>query len=128
MGTQTTQASSADVTRRRGYLAAAWLSLILVPVFFFLGFAAAHLPYLIWPFEEGSGEEPLWFGGITTGIFLIVLAIPLVFAVLFGVRAVRAGTAWGWLPAIVAACAGVLVLAVNLIGLVVLLVSGSPLG
>ena len=128
MGTQTTQASSADVTRRRGYLAAAWLSLILVPVFFFLGFAAAHLPYLIWPFEEGSGEEPLWFGGITTGIFLIVLAIPLVFAALFGVRAVRAGTAWGWLPTIVAASAGVLVLAVNLIGLVVLLVSGSPLG
>lgn len=128
MGTQTTQDSSADVTRRRGYLAAAWLSLVLVPVFFFLGFAAAHLPYLIWPFEEGSGEEPLWFGGITTGIFLIVLAIPLVFAVLFGVRAVRAGTAWGWLPTIVAASAGVLVLAVNLIGLVVLLVSGSPLG
>ena len=128
MGTQTTQASSADVTRRRGYLAAAWLSLVLVPVFFFLGFAAAHLPYLIWPFEEGSGEEPLWFGGITTGIFLIVLAIPLVFAALFGVRAVRAGTAWGWLPTIVAASAGVLVLAVNLIGLVVLLVSGSPLG
>lgn len=128
MGTQTTQASSADVTRRRGYLAAAWLSLVLVPVFFFLGFAAAHLPYLIWPFQEGSGEEPLWFGGITTGIFLIVLAIPLVFATLFGVRAVRAGTAWGWLPTIVAASVGVLVLAVNLIGLVVLLVSGSPLG
>ena len=122
------QIAPADVTRRRGYLAGAWLSLVLVPVFFFLGFAAAHLPYLIWPYEEGSGEEPLWFGGITTGIFMLILAIPLALSAWFGLRAVRAGTAWGWLPTIIAASAAVLVLAVTVIGLVVLLVSGTPLG
>lgn len=106
------------VTRRRGYLAGAWISLILVPVFFFLGFAGAHLPYLIWPYEEGSGEEPLWFGLITSTIFFAALAIPVAGAVIFGRRAIRAGTRWGWLPlglGVAVAAFFVIVTAVNVV-------------
>ena len=84
--------------RRTFYLAGAWIALVLIPVFFLLGFGAAHLPYLIWPYEEGSGQEPLWFGAITEAIFFAFLAVPVAAAVWFGRRANRTGTRWGWLP------------------------------
>ena len=89
---------SVSQERRAYYLTGAWIALALVPVFFLLGFGAAHLPYLIWPYEEGSGQEPLWFGAITEIIFFGILAVPVVAAVWFGLRANRTGTRWGWLP------------------------------
>ena len=105
------------MTRRRGYLAGAWISLLLVPVFFLLGFGAAHLPYLIWPYEEGSGEEPLWFGAITSAIFFVILAIPIAATVWFGIRANRMGTRWGWVPIALAALVALLFVGITIINL-----------
>ena len=104
--------------RRTFYLAGAWIALVLIPVFFLLGFGAAHLPYLIWPYEEGSGEEPLWFGAITEIIFFAFLAVPVAAAVWFGLRANRTGTRWGWLPMGLAAAVVVFFAAVTVINVV----------
>ncbi len=87
-------------------LIAAVVSTALIPAFFLVGFAAAHIPYLIWPYEEGSGEEPLWFGAITESIFMVIFFIPIVAAVWFGMRAIRLGSRWGWLPIAVATAIG----------------------
>jgi hypothetical protein len=88
-------------------LVAALVSAALIPAFFLMGFAAAHIPYLVWPYEEGAGNEPLWFGAITQTIFMVILFIPIVAAVWFGMRVIRLGSWWGWLPIAVATAIGV---------------------
>ena len=88
-------------------LVAALVSAALIPAFFLVGFAAAHIPYLVWPYEEGAGNEPLWFSAITQTIFMVILFIPIVAAGWFGMRAIRLGSRWGWLPIAVATAIGV---------------------
>lgn len=91
-----------DIRSASWHVAVAWFCLILVPLFFFLGFAAAHVPYAIWGFEEGAGNEPLWFDLLTGVILFGILAIPLATALTFGYRSVREGSRWGWVPTVIA--------------------------
>lgn len=73
------------------YRSLAWLLLFSSPISWLAGFAAAHIPYIFWPqYVEGEGKEPLWFGLITTAIFLVVMAIPPALAIWFGRKAVAA--------------------------------------
>lgn len=97
----------------------------LIPAFFLVGFAAAHIPYLIWPYEEGAGEEPLWFGAITQSIFMGILFIPIVAAVWFGMRTIRLGSRWGWLPIAVATVVGVYFLILTIVAVVGRLLGGD---
>lgn len=69
----------------------AWAMVLLFPVFFLLGFAAAHIPYIFWDFQEGSGTEPVWFGLLCVACFMAVQAFPVWVMWKFGHKAVEAG-------------------------------------
>ena len=114
-----------ETARWQKPLIAAVVSTALIPVFFLGGFAAAHIPYLIWPYEEGVGNEPLWFGAITQTVFMVILFIPIVAAVWFGMRTIRLGSRWGWLPIGVASAIGVYFLVLTAIAVAGRLLGGD---
>lgn len=69
----------------------AWSMVALFPVFFFIGFAAAHIPYIFWDYEEGSGTEPMWFGLLCILCFMAVQAVPVWVMWKYGHKAYEAG-------------------------------------
>lgn len=69
----------------------AWAMVLLFPVFFIIGFAAAHIPYIFWHYEEGSGTEPMWFGLLCIFCFMSVQAFPTWVMWKYGHKAVEAG-------------------------------------
>lgn len=115
----------ADTKAWQRPLVAGVVAAALIPVFFLVGFAAAHIPYLIWPYEEGAGDEPLWFGALTQSIFMVILFVPIVAAVWFGMRSIRLGSRWGWVPIAVATVVGVYFLVLTGIAVVGRLLGGD---
>lgn len=74
-----------------------WLSLALIPLAGFYGFATAHLPY-VW-FDRVEGESaPWWFDILVSTIALGVLWVPIGASMVFGRRALKAGSTAAWVP------------------------------
>ena len=82
-------------------------SVALVPVFFFLAFAAAQGIYAVTGHDPSTGASPPLWADLAAGIpFLAILLTPCVAGVVLGRRAVRAGVRAG--------CVAVVLTAVNL--------------
>jgi hypothetical protein len=75
----------------QNYQYVAWAMIMLSPIFFFIGFAAAHIPYIFWDYKEGSGTEPFWFSLLTVVCFLAVQAFPVWVMWRYGHLAEQAG-------------------------------------
>jgi hypothetical protein len=74
-----------------------WACLCLIPFFFFAGFAAAHLPGVWFNVEEGAAGP--WYYSLLVGVMLIgVTWLPVGGSLLFGRRALRAGSRAAWVP------------------------------
>jgi hypothetical protein len=100
--------------RSANALAWAWLSLLLLPLSFAAGFAAAHLPYA-WTGRDEGASAPLWFNLVVAVIGVGITWLPVGASLVFGRRALRAGSRAAWAPITIALLltAGALVLVVT---------------
>ena len=90
-----------------------WVCLCLIPFSFFAGFAAAHLPYVWFDREEGVAG-PWWFNLLVGVIGVGITWLPVGASLLFGRRALRAGSRAAWIPVgvgllLTAGCAALIV-------------------
>ena len=109
--TDTTESSSGtsvgEGPRTTSPLAKAWISIALVPVFFFT-FAAAQGIYALTGFDPSAAATPPLWADLAAGLpALAILLIPCVSGVVYGRRAARASVRAGLLPATIAALLGV---------------------
>lgn len=89
-------------------LARAWISVAVIPVFFFAAFAVAQGIYALTGHDPSTGATPPLWADLAAGIpALAVVLIPCVAAVVYGLRAARAHVRAGLVPAVVAALAAV---------------------
>ncbi len=89
-------------------LARAWISIALVPVFFFAAFVAGQVIYALTGYDPSAGATPpLWADLAAAVPFLAIVLIPCVAGVVYGRRAARAGVRAGLVPAAIAALLGV---------------------
>jgi cation transport ATPase len=92
---------NADALRR------AWYALLLLPVSFIAAFALAGALYSATGHDPSAETPPHWADAVALIPAGIVFVIPAVFAVVYGLRAVRAGRRAGYVPAAVAVVAAV---------------------
>lgn len=93
--------------RTRTPLSRAWLSIVLVPVFFALSFVAQTVIYALTGYDPSTGTVPLW-ANLAAGLpGLAILLVPCVAGVVYGWRAARAGVRAGLVPAVLAVLLGV---------------------
>jgi hypothetical protein len=93
-------------SRSQTHLVRAWIAVALVPVAFFLAFAAAEGIYALTGHDPSTGTAPLW-ADLAAGLpGLAIMLIPCIAGVVYGRRALKAGVGTGWVPAVIAALAG----------------------
>lgn len=99
-------------------LARAWISIVLVPVFFFLSFATQSGIYALTGHDPSAGVTPPLWANLAAGLpGLAIALIPCVAAVVLGRRATAAGVRSGSVPAVIGTLLGaglVVLLALNL--------------
>ena len=98
--TDTTDSSSCasvrEGPRTTSPLAQAWISIALVPVFFFTAFAAAQGIYASTGFDPSAAATPPLWADLAAGLpALAILLIPCVAGVVYGWRAARASVRAG---------------------------------
>jgi hypothetical protein len=84
----------------------AWVSVALIPIFFFLALAAGEGLYSLLGYDPGSDEAPLRVDLLCGSLALVLFVAPCVAAVLHGRRAHRAGERRAMLPLVIGAAAG----------------------
>ena len=85
-----------EATGRRALLWS-WLALLAVPVAAWIGWWAAHVPYLLMGRDwDISYDEPLWFVGLVALISLGIAWIPVGVSLVLGVRALHDGVRAAW--------------------------------
>jgi len=82
---------------RASALFASWMLLLLLPFSAFAGFAAGHLPYVWFDREEGAAG-PWWFNLLVGVIAVGITWLPVGASLLFGRRALLAGSRPAWVP------------------------------
>jgi hypothetical protein len=89
-------------------LARAWISIALVPVFFFVAFAAAQGIYALTGYDPSAGATPPLWADLAAGIpALLILFLPCAGAVVYGLRASREGARAGLVPVVLGALVAV---------------------
>jgi len=89
-------------------LTRAWISVALIPVFFFVAFAAAQGIYALTGYDPSAGATPPLWADLAAGLpALLILLLPCAAAVTFGLRASREGARSGLVPAVIAALVAV---------------------
>ncbi len=83
----------------------AWTSVLLIPVFAALSFAAGVVTLSAFGYSSG-GDEPLWASVVVGVVASAVLLVPCVAAVYFGQRAREAGVRSAVVPMIIGAVVG----------------------
>lgn len=87
--------------RDRTPLTRAWISVALVPVFFFVAFAAAQGIYALTGYDPSAGATPPLWADLVAGIpALLILFLPCAGAVVYGLRARREGARAGLVPVV----------------------------
>jgi len=82
------------------------VSVALIPIFFFLGFAVGEGLYSLLGYDPGFDDAPLWVD-LSCGVAALVLfLVPCVAAVVHGRRAQRAGESRAMLPLVIGAAVG----------------------
>ena len=98
-------------------LVRAWVSVALVPVFFFLSFAAQEGIYALTGYDPSTGSAPLW-ANLAAGLpGLAIVLIPCIAGVVYGRRATRTGVRAGLVPAVLAALLGVAAVVLTVVNL-----------
>ncbi len=101
-------ASAGEGPRDRTPLARAWISIALVPVFFFIAFAAAQGIYALTGYDPSAGATPPLWADVVAGVpALLILCLPCAGAVVYGLRASREGARAGLVPAVLGALVAV---------------------
>lgn len=92
----------------------AWTAVVLVPVFFFIGFAVGEGMYALMGYEPANLNAPVWVNLVALIPVIVVVLIPCVAAVYFGRRTIKGGDRRGMVPLVIGVIAGVglLVLAI----------------
>lgn len=85
------------------WLRRAWVSVALIPVFFFFAFAAAEGIYALSGYQPENADAPLWVDVLASVLALAVFVIPSAAAVHFGRRAIKGGDRRGFYPAVIGA-------------------------
>lgn len=88
------------------WLRRAWVSVALVPVFFFIAFAVGEGIYALMGYKPENADAPVWADVVASALIVAVVLIPSVAAVYFGRRATKAGDRHGVYPAVIGAVAG----------------------
>ncbi|HWD83522.1 MAG TPA: hypothetical protein VG497_31700 [Kribbella sp.] len=91
----------------------AWVALAFYPISFVAAFVVGE-GLLSWYGYSDQGA-PLWAAAAAAGPALLIFVIPGVFAVVYGLRAVRQGNREGQTPALVGAAVGVGMIALNVV-------------
>ena len=108
---------SAGTSSQPNLVSRAWTGVALIPVFFFLGFAAGEVLYAVLGYKPENDDAPLWADLVASLAVLAVTLVPCIGAVMYGRRASRAGRPSARAPMIIGALAGaalVILTALNL--------------
>ena len=104
----TDNAPTGEGLRSATPLGRAWISIALVPVFFFLSFLVQTGIYALTGHDPSTGDVPPLWADLAAGLpGLAILLVPCVAGVVCGWRAVRSGVRAGLVPAVLAALLGV---------------------
>jgi hypothetical protein len=87
-------------------LARAWTAVALIPVFFFIGFAAGELLYAVFGYKPENEDAPLWVDLVASLAALSVALVPCVGAVIYGRRASKGDGRRARVPLAIGAIAG----------------------
>jgi hypothetical protein len=100
--------SATQGPRSQTPLTRAWISLALIPVFFFVSFAAAQGIYALTGYDPSTGVTPPLWADLVAGLpALAILLIPCGASVVYGLRAARAGVRAGIVPAVLGVLLGI---------------------
>ena len=89
------------------WLLRAWVSVALVPLFFFIAFAVGEGIYALMGYKPENADAPVWAVVGASALVILVVLIPCVAAVYFGRRAIKGGDRRGVFPAVIGAVAAV---------------------
>ncbi|MGZ4436701.1 MAG: hypothetical protein ACXVWU_08120 [Nocardioides sp.] len=92
----------------------AWIGVVTIPLFFMLAFAAGQGMYALLGYKP-ENLVPLWVDVVAAVPTVAVFLVPCVAAVLYGVRAERAGDRRALVPAAIGALAGLGVLVLTVV-------------
>ncbi len=109
---RSSEAAAPDTNR---LLRRAWVSVALIPVFFFIAFALGEGIYALMGYQPEDADAPVWAVVVASTLVVLLVVIPCVAAVHFGRRSVESGVRRGVYPAVVGAVAGVGVLALTIV-------------
>jgi uncharacterized membrane protein YhaH (DUF805 family) len=92
--------------RTGSWLVNAWVSVVLIPIFMFVSFAAGYVVYDLLGYQDGRGST-IWADLVVIVVGLLITGIPCAAAVVLGRRAIAAGERGGWVPVTLGALAAV---------------------
>lgn len=97
------------------WLGRAWVAVVLVPVFFFIGFAIGEGMYALLGYKPENANAPVWVDVVALVPVIVVVLIPCAAAVFFGRRATKGGDRRGMVPLVIGVIAGVGVLVLTIV-------------
>jgi len=89
------------------WLRRAWVGVALIPVFFIIALVVGQGIYALMGYKPENADAPAWAVVLASALTLLVVLIPCVGAVTYGLRATRAGERRGVFPAVIGAVAAV---------------------
>jgi hypothetical protein len=97
------------------WLGRAWTAVVLVPVFFFIGFAVGEGMYALMGYEPANADAPVWVDLVALTPAIVAVLIPCAAAVFFGRRATKGGDRRGMVPLIIGVIAGIGLLVLTIV-------------
>ena len=97
------------------WLGRAWTAVVLVPVFFFIGFAIGEGMYALMGYEPANADAPVWVDLVALAPVIVVVLIPCAAAVFFGRRTTKGGDRRGMVPLVMGVIAGVGLLVLTIV-------------
>lgn len=97
------------------WLGRAWTAVVLVPVFFFIGFAVGEGMYALMGYEPANADAPVWVVLVALTPAIVLVLIPCAAAVVFGRRATKGGDRRGMVPLVIGVIAGVGLLVLTIV-------------
>jgi len=114
MRTMDPDRQQSEVPHDRGRsLARAWISVAVIPVFAILAFALGEGTVSVLGYPVG-GTNPLWVSLVSDVVVCVILLVPCLAAVFFGLKARAAGVARAWLPTVLGAVFGLATLVLTI--------------
>lgn len=114
-------ATTHETQNRQGsgyWVMRSWISVALIPVFFFAAFVLAYGIYSLFGYTPDNMDAPFWVELIVAVVAVTLFLAPCVAAVVYGLRAARAHDRRGLVPVVIGGFVGAWMTIINVVSLV----------